>query len=267
MKSKYITVLLSLFLVNLGYAQQDESMHTATASSEMQAQHFFKDRMDYQLRAFFSIGGSSPLGMPEEIRKIDKYSPKFQLGLEANATKWLQDEEWGIRLGLGVAQRGMHTTAQVKNYLTEIIKDDAKVRGYFTGEVETKIQNTYINIPVSAVYRLSEDWNLYGGLYASILVSKQFDGTVSNGHFRQGSPIGPKLTFEEGNGAPYDFSDEQKNVLWGAHFGAEWQLKSKHFKLFPQINYSFSKVFKKDFDAISFSMHNIYLDLGFGYQF
>lgn len=267
MKSIYITILLSLFLVSLSYAQQDNSVNAHSAPSEVQNPHFFKDRMDYEIRAFFSIGGSSPLGMPAEIRKINKYSPKFQLGLEANATKWFPDEKWGIRVGAGIAQRGMDTKAQVKNYLTEIIEDDAKVRGYFTGEVETKIQNTYINIPVSAVYNLSENWNLYGGLYASILVSKQFNGTVSSGHFRQGTPVGPKLTFEEGSGAPYDFSNNQRNVLWGAHFGAEWQLKNKHFKLFPQINYSFSNVFQKDFEAIAFSMHNIYLDLGFGYQF
>ena len=44
--------------------------------------------MDYQIRANYNIGGSAPLGLPREIRKIESYNPTLALGLEANATKW-----------------------------------------------------------------------------------------------------------------------------------------------------------------------------------
>lgn len=260
MKSIYLSLLFCLGTIAFSFAQERTATDSVTKG-------FFNSNIDYQLRASFAIGGTSPLGLPREIRAIKSYNPKMQLGLEANATKWLPESDWGIRLGIGVRDRGMETRAEVKNYLTEIIKDNSRVRGYFTGDVKTVVKNTYLNIPISAVYKLTSRWNLYAGVYASFLISEQFHGSVTNGHFRQGSPIGPKLTFEEGSGAPFDFSNDQRNFLWGTQIGAEWQLKNKHFKLFPQLTYGVNGIFHSAFDAIAFDMHNIYLDLGFGYQF
>src|SRR5690625_3124090 len=69
---------------------------------------FLQDNMDYQLRAHFSIGGSAPLGLPDEIRSIKSYDPGLQLGLEANATKWFSKQsDWGVRAGVAVVGRGM----------------------------------------------------------------------------------------------------------------------------------------------------------------
>lgn len=260
----YLSLLVCIFSVSLVFAQNETLVDS---SDDIEPQGFFITKIDYQIRASFSIGGTSPLGLPQEIREIKSYDPKLQLGLEVNSTKWVAESDWGIRLGIGFQDRGMETKARVKNYWTKIIQDNAEVGGYFTGDVKTEVKNTYLNIPLSAVFRVNERWNLYGGLYAQFLISKQFEGTVKNGHFRQGTPIGPKLTFEEGEGAPYDFSKDQRRFLWGTQIGAEWQLKNKHFKLFPQITYGFNGIFPSDFDALDFSMHNIYLDLGFGYQF
>ena len=83
--------------------------------------------------------------MPREIRKIESYNPTLALGLEANATKWIsEDKKWGIRLGVRVEGKGMKTKAEVKNYLTEIKQDNSKVRGYYTGKVQTTVK-----IPIS----------------------------------------------------------------------------------------------------------------------
>jgi len=163
---------------SFGLAQQNENGN------------FFTRDMEYQLKANFGIGGSAPFGMPREIRKINNYNPTLVLGLEADATKWVSDnKKWGIRVGIRIEGKGMKTEAVVKNYFTEVIQGDEKIKGYFTGTVETDIKNTYVTMPVSVVYKVSPRWKLYGGLYASLLVDKNFSGYVSNGHLRQNTPV------------------------------------------------------------------------------
>ena len=232
-----------------------------------QNENFFTKNMDYQLKANFSIGGSAPLQMPIEIREIKYYNPTLVLGLEADATKWLSDDrKWAVRVGVRSEGKGMKTKARVKSYFTEVIQGNQKIKGYFTGIVETKIKNTYVTLPVSAVYKIAPRWNIYGGLYASVLIDKDFSGYVSDGYLRQDTPIGTKITFENDAKANYNFSQDLRLFQWGAQLGAEWYL-NKHFILFPELNYSINSIFKSDFNAISFDMYNIYLNLGFGYKF
>ncbi|HAY3549955.1 PorT family protein [Elizabethkingia meningoseptica] len=255
MKKIIRSVVLTFGISGISFAQ-----NTDTASG-------FFNNIDYQIRANYSIGGSAPLGMPREIRKIESYNPTLALGLEANATKWISDDhKWGVRVGVRVESKGMKTKAEVKNYLTEIAQDNSKVRGYYTGKVQTNVKNAYITVPVSAVYHLSDKWNFYGGLYMSGLIDKGFDGYVSDGYLRQNTPTGAKITFDEGSTATYDFSDQVRRFQWGFQLGAEWSLNN-HFTLFPEFTYGINGLLNKNFDAISFSMHNIYMNLGFGYKF
>ena len=255
MKKIFLAVLATLGISSFGLAQQNENGN------------FFTRNMEYQIKTNFSIGGSAPLGMPREIRKINSYNPTLVLGLEADATKWVSDnKKWGIRVGIRTEGKGMKTEAVVKNYFTEVIQSDEKIQGYFTGTVETDIKNTYVTMPVSVVYKVSPRWKLYGGLYASLLVDKNFSGYVSNGHLRQDTPIGAKIVFNEGGKANYNFSDDLRLFQWGGQLGAEWHL-NKHFILFPELNYGINGIFKSEFKSISFALHNIYLNLGFGYKF
>src|SRR5690606_7728224 len=188
---KKIRYIIAVFMIATGYAQ-------AQSGRSNHNPNFFNTDIDYSVQAQFSIGGSSPLGLPKTIRKIESYNPGLQVGLEANATKWLpENKQWGIRAGIRFEAKGMKTEARVKNYLTEIVKDNSKVRGYYTGKVETNVQNTYLTLPVLAVYKLSDHWNLYGGLYFSALLDNTFDGNVSDGYLRQNTPTGTKITFEE----------------------------------------------------------------------
>jgi len=255
MKKIFLAVLAIFGISSFGFAQENVSGN------------FFTRDMEYQVKANFSIGGSAPLGIPKEIRKISRYNPTLVLGLEADATKGVSDnKKWGIRVGIRAEEKGMKTEAVVKNYFTEVIQNDGKIKGYFTGTVETDIKNTYVTMPVSVVYKVSPRWKLYGGLYASILVDKNFSGYVSDGYLRQDTPIGTKVAFENGTKANYNFSDNLRLFQWGGQLGAEWHL-SKHFILFPELNYGINGIFKSDFKSISFALHNIYFNLGFGYKF
>ncbi|MCO7721771.1 PorT family protein [Myroides odoratimimus] len=229
---------------------------------------FFKESIEYQLRGQFSIGGSTPLGMPAEIREINSYNPTLQLGLELNVTKWLSnDHKWGIRTGLRMEGRGMKTDARVKNYYTQIDGGDGKqTKGYFTGNVKTTMKNSYITFPVLVAYNASENWNAYGGLYLSGLIDKDFTGYVYDGVLREGTPIGTPVEFEGDAKGDYDFSEDLNRFQYGVQVGGEYKLNT-HFRIFSDLNWGLNGVFKKDFDAISFKMYNIYLNLGFGYTF
>lgn len=257
--NKYIVIITIILLGSSAFSLAQES--------QSEKQSFFSHNIDYQVRAQFSIGGSSPLGLPREIRSIDSYNPTMQLGLQAHVTKWFsENSKWGMRVGIGFDGKGMKTKATVKNYKTEIIQQNEYIGGYFTGKVKTKVNNTYFTVPVSAVYKLSDNWQLYGGLYVSALVDKTFDGSVSDGYLKQDSPTGSQITFEADSSAPYDFSSELNNFQWGAQFGGEFKLNG-HFVLFGDLTYGINQLLDKDFTSIDFSMHNIYLNLGFGYKF
>ncbi len=256
---KYITITILAMCCTFGFALGQDN--------QLKDEGFFKNHMDYELQAFFSIGGSSPLGFPGSIRKIEKYNPSLQLGLEGNATKWFTPEEkWGLRVGISVEGKGMKTQASVKNYFTEIIQDGQSVKGYFTGKVKTNVKNVYLTLPVSAVYSIDDRWNIYGGLFISYLLDEQFDGYVTDGYFRQGKPTAPKINFQNGNKAAYDFSEDERAFQWGAQVGAEYIL-GNHLAVLGNVSFGINDIFKKDFDALTFGMHNIYLDLGFSYKF
>lgn len=264
MKIKNILYTIASLLTITSVSAQDIENIQVTQNN---FKDFFVKDMDYQVRAQFSIGGASPLGLPREIRSLDSYNPTLQLGLEANATKWItEDQKWGVRIGVRFEGKGMKTDATVKNYLIEVKGNDGPNRGYFTGKVHTNVKNTYVTFPISAVYNLSKKWNIYGGVYFSGLIDKNFTGNVSKGYLRDNAPTGLKINFEGDAFADYDYSEEVNRFQWGTQVGGEWKMNN-HFKLFADMTYGLNRVLDKDFEAISFSMHNIYLNLGFGYKF
>lgn len=258
--------IYTFLFVCLAFTGTVHAQENASATKGNTA-HFFNTDIDYSLYAHFSIGGTSPMGFPKEIRKIESYNPTLQLGLQAHATKWLSSSKnWGLRAGIAVEGKGMSTKAGVKNYLTEIIQDNSKVQGYFTGMVQTDVRNTYLSIPVSAVYKFSNRWNIYGGLFAAVAIDKQFDGYVSNGYLRQDTPVGAKISFEDESLAAYDFSEDLRTFEWGTQVGAEWKAK-RNFIVFTDMTYGFNDIFNTHFSSIDFAMHNLYLNIGFGYKF
>lgn len=272
MKKNKITALFLLLvgLFILPYNAEAQSIDTLTTKHRNTSDFtdFFTKNTDYQARAQFSIGGSTPLGIPAQIREINSYNPTLQLGLEVNATKWLSDDQiWGVRTGLRFEGRGMKTDARVKNYYTQIDGEEGKqTKGYFTGNVKTKMKNSYITFPVLAVYNVNEKWNVYGGFYLSGLIDGDFTGYVYEGVLREGNPIGTPIEFEEDAKGEYDFSSDLNRFQWGAEVGFEYKVNSQ-LRLFSDLNLGLNGLFKKDFEAITFNMYSIYLNFGFGYQF
>ena len=51
--------------------------------------------LEYEVKAGFNIGGTSPLPLPVEIREITSYNPTLAVAIEGNVTKWFDVERNG----------------------------------------------------------------------------------------------------------------------------------------------------------------------------
>lgn len=67
-----------------------------TNVTKLLSTHIYMDG-SYSIKAGLSIGGTSPLPLPKEIRSIDSYAPNIAIAIEGNTTKWFgKDKKWGM---------------------------------------------------------------------------------------------------------------------------------------------------------------------------
>ena len=251
----YTLLLLALFAVQTNVSAQEERNAYLEKSSLR--------GMEYQIKGGFSIGGVSPIPMPAEIRSIDSYNPTFLVALEGNATKWFS-YKWGMTVGIRLEDKGMKTDAKVKNYnMVMTTADQGYLEGAWTGNVKTKVRNSYLTFPVLASYKISPRWVLRGGLYVSYMADGEFSGTAYDGYLRNEDPTGEKVFVTE---ATYDFSDDLRKFAWGAQLSGEWRA-FKHLNVYADLTWGLNNIFKSSFDVIEFNMYPIYLNVGFAYVF
>ena len=162
--------------------------------------------LEYRLKAGFTVGGISPIPLPEEIRAINSYNPTMQIAVEADVVKWFDTK--GLLLGIRLENKGMKTDARVKNYGMEIIDDGMKVKGNWTGNVKTDAQLTYLTVPVLALFKITPRWELQAGGFVSYLTKGEFGGSVYDGYLREGDPTGEKMIFSGDSYATYEFNNE-----------------------------------------------------------
>lgn len=224
--------------------------------------------LEYELKAGINIGGTSPIPLPREIRSINSYSPNLAITFGTEITKWFNEsKKIGAIIGLRFESKTMSTKATVKNYGMEIIGDGGEiVKGMWTGGVKTKVDNSYLTLPIMFAYSVSPRWKLKLGPYFSYLLSGDFYGHVYDGYLREGDPTGDKVIFEDGKIATYNFSNELRKFQWGAQFGASWRALN-HFNVNADLTWGLNNIFNKDFKTVKFAMYPIYLTIGFGYIF
>lgn len=222
--------------------------------------------LEYRLKAGFNIGGTAPIPLPQEIREINSYDPTLQIAVEGDVVKWL-DKKWGVLVGIRLENKGMKTDARVKNYKMKMIAEDGgKMEGYWTGNVTTEVQNSYLTIPVLALYKLSPRWEIQGGGFVSYQTKGHFSGHVYEGYLREGTPTGTKVVFEGNSIATYDFSNDLRSFQCGAQVGTQWRAY-KHLSLYADVTWGFVPIFNSDFKTITFNMYPIYANIGFAYKF
>ena len=225
-----------------------------------------QQQFDFRIKAAFNIGGTAPVPLPAEIRKINSYEPAMSTLLGADVIYHINDK-WGLMSGLKFETKGMSTKATVKSYyITMNVSDGDEtgmMKGVFTGKVKTTVKNEYLTLPLVGVYKLSPRWDVNAGLFFSLLLKGDFNGGAYDGYIRDMNPVGEKIGV---NDASYDFSSDIRKFNWGGQIGASWKAY-KQFSVFSDLTWAANGIFKNDFDGIAFDMYNIYLSLGFAYTF
>ena len=99
---------------------------------------------EFSAKAGINLGGTSPMGLPAEIRAINVFKPTFAFSIEGDVKRNF-NEKWGLMAGIRFEVKGMSTDATVKNYQILLQYEGAPIEGVFTGNVETKVKNSYKN--------------------------------------------------------------------------------------------------------------------------
>ena len=145
MKLKIITTILSLLL-----AVEPVMGRTVVET----VKNTFSERLQYSVRVGYNVGGNMPLGMPEEIRALNSYTPQLNPVVGGDALLPINDR-WAGYIGLRFENKAMSEDAKVKNYHMEISKGGQTLAGMFTGDVTTKTCEWMLTLPIQAVLH----WN------------------------------------------------------------------------------------------------------------
>lgn len=258
MKKTFFIKIIFICLTASVFAQHDNGSNDLIWSKQK--------GLEYRLKAGFNIGGTAPLPLPREIRKINSYNPLLQISLGAELVKQI-DTHYGVLIGISLENKGMLTDAKVKNYKMKIIAETGGgMSGRWTGNVVTEIHNSYLTVPILAVIKLSPQYEIKSGVFFSHQIQGRFTGYAYNGYLRDTDPTGSKLIFDGDTKAFYDFSKEMRSWQCGLELGGQWQAL-KHLCLYADLSWGLVPIFKNDFETITFNMYPIYLNLGFAYNF
>ena len=230
------------------------------------AQGCLMDSLSYSARVGFSVGGTSPVGLPATIRKLNRYrlTPSFQLGLDAERR---MTPFWGVLLGLRLENKGMDVDAQVKNYHMAMDRGGQHLEGQFTGDVRTKVNEWMFTIPLLATAHVGKTLRLKAGPYFSYVLSRHFDGYAYDGYLRVGSPTGPRINIgkDAGQRGDFDFSDSMRRTQWGVMAGADWWF-SNRLGGYLDLNWGLTGVHHRSFKTIEQTLYPIFGTVGVAYQ-
>ena len=257
-KKRIISVILLIFISWSGSAQIVER-----DIKERVGTGFQRTDLHFSLGGGFAVGGTAPIPMPRSIRQIRSYNPQINLHAEGYLYRRLVGS-WGVQTGLRVERKGMKTRSRVKDYRMEMTADDgAYMEGLWTGDVETRVGNVYLTLPVLATYAFHKRWQVQAGPYLSVLFYGGFSGAAYNGYLRHHDPTGEKVYVTH---ASYKFGPYVRRCAWGAQFGGAY-LASTHLCLNANVDWGVSSIFHDSFSAVGFRLFPMYGRVGAAYMF
>ncbi len=218
------------------------------------------------LRAGYSLGATTPIGIPATIRELNSFrlTPNVVLGVDATLSL---TGRWGLQTGLHFENKGMEATVTTKGYHTAMVKGGEELEGVYTGRVEQHVKAWMFTVPVQIAYSLSRRWQLRLGPYLSVLTAKTFDGNVSDGYLRKDTPTGQKIEMghEDDERATYDFSSDMRRLQTGLNLGADWQL-ARRVGFSADISWGLTGLMHSSFKSVEQTLYPIYGTLSVTYQ-
>lgn len=224
------------------------------------------------VRAGYVLGGTTPLPLPAEIRKVNEFSPRGGISLGIDVYRMF-NKRWGVSLGAHFFWEGFHTSADVKNYYVWLEQEGEVTKGYFTGTNVTNTEMWGVTIPMLATLRLSPRWNISLGPYMSYYFKQTFTGEVYDnndgiGYLREDTPVGTKILMsrEKPTSYPDDFADNMLPLSAGIEMCFDWKAL-RHMNVFGKFDLGLTNIWSPNFEAISFKMYPIYATIGVAYRY
>jgi len=252
MKQFFLSILVQLSVSCLVVCKGQDSTTVSSGSLS---------KWEHNIVAGVNIGASTPVPIPNNIRKVISYSPEFnpKVGYEL---LYHFDRKWGIGLGAYLDYKGMKVEDEVLYLNTILVSGDAEFKGTFSGKNQTTVRNAYVSFPIHATYDFNERWRVRLGMYGAWLFSSTFKGTVADGYIRNGGPTGEKVLISE---ASFDFSKEVNAFDFGVHGGGQMKMW-KNLALNADLSWGLVPLFPSSFEGTEFKIYNVYGLLGLVYK-
>lgn len=265
MKHILYTLAALLMLAASAHAQNDSKWEQWGPTTGLRGGGFI-------VRAGYVIGGTMPLPLPAELRKINSFSPKGGLSLGIDGYRMFS-KRWGASVGAHFFWEGFSTSADVKNYYVWLEQEGEVTKGYFTGCNETSTQMWGVTLPVLATFRISPRWNVSMGPFMTCYFKQTFDGKVYDnndgvGYLRVDTPTGDKVKMTREDPTPYpdDFADHMLPLSGGIELAFDWKAM-RHMNVFGKVDWGLSNIWSSNYQAISFPMYPIYGTIGMAYSY
>jgi len=197
-----------------------------------------------------------PRPMPNNISKVESYSPNLTPNIEVEALRKINKKN-GVSAGLRLENKGMKSTASVKEYSMNI----NRFHGKFNGMVDTEMNFNYLGFPILAHHAFTESFSVHAGAYYAYMLNGEFKGATGDGSLNAG------LGVVSVTRAEYDFSDELRRHDTGLSIGLNFLPYNEHILFSFDFNYGLMSVFPSDFNGIADDMQNVYGKLSVGYVF
>lgn len=224
------------------------------------------------VRGGYVLGGTVPIPLPVEVRKVNSYSPRGGISLGIDGYRMFS-KRWGVSVGAHFFWEGFHTSADVKNYYVWLKQENELTKGYFTGTNITETQMWGVTVPVCATLRMSPRWNVSFGPFLTYYFKQTFEGEVYDneeglGYLREDTPTGTKIFITRENPTPYpdDFADNMLPLNLGMEFCFDWKAM-RHMNVFGKLDWGLTNIWRRNFEAISFKMYPIYATVGVAYRY
>lgn len=229
-------------------------------------------QLEWFLNLGLSLGGTSPLPLPEQVRKISHYNPKVNpyLGVAMIYNLDIQ-RKWAIGTEIALETKGMRVKDEVKYMSTRVTvsgKDNPNeqiVTGDFVGKNTTNVNLQYLTLSIYGLYNIDTKWSLKAGGYLANTLKSTFNGNVSDGYLLD-KDSGERFIIGEDDIASFDFSDDIRDFDIGLLVGGKFNLNQR-IGIIGTVTWGLTDIFYSGSNPISFKLQNIYGTLGVSYRF
>ncbi|MBR1503753.1 MAG: PorT family protein [Prevotella sp.] len=224
------------------------------------------EQLQVKVRMGYSIGGTTPLGMPASIRSIEsfKLTPNFMFGADV---MYPLSEKFGLQAALHYEIKDMDGEVTTKGYHMKVKMDEDELEGIYTGHVRQKVRQRMLTIPIQMTYEISKKVQLKAGPYLSLLLAKDFYGYAFDGYLRKDDPTGVKVVMgdKEGEWATYDFGVDMRTCQVGIAVGIDWSFY-RNLGLSADLSWGLTGIHHSDFKTVEQTLYPIYGTIGLFYR-